>query len=51
MGKENQAINEALELNTKLYQKHYENLPSPTIPKLINYLEVRMHLKVCGYNK
>ncbi|MBL0080371.1 MAG: hypothetical protein IPP53_15060 [Bacteroidetes bacterium] len=24
MGKENQAINEALELNTKLYQKHYE---------------------------
>jgi hypothetical protein len=24
MGKENQAINEALELNTKLYEKHYE---------------------------
>ncbi len=24
MGKENQAINEALELNTKLYDKHYE---------------------------
>jgi hypothetical protein len=24
MGKENQAINEALELNTKLYKKHYE---------------------------
>lgn len=24
MGKENQAINEALELNTKLYNKHYE---------------------------
>lgn len=27
MGKENQAINEALELNTKLYQKHYEKWP------------------------
>ena len=23
MGKENQAINEALDLNTKLYEKHY----------------------------
>ena len=27
MGKENQAINEALELNTKLYDKHYETWP------------------------
>jgi hypothetical protein len=27
MGKENQAINEALELNTKLYEKHYEKWP------------------------
>ena len=27
MGKENQAINEALELNTKLYNKHYEKWP------------------------
>jgi len=27
MGKENQAINEALELNTKLYDKHYEKWP------------------------
>jgi len=47
MGKENQAINEALELNTKLYEKHYEKWSFANNTKINKFFGSKRAFKKC----
>ncbi len=47
MGKENQAINEALELNTKLYEKHYEKWAFTNNTKINKFFGSKDAFKNC----
>lgn len=47
MGKENQAINEALELNTKLYEKHYEKWAFTNNTKVNKFFGSKDAFKKC----
>ncbi|MCB0506799.1 MAG: hypothetical protein R2739_10250 [Chitinophagales bacterium] len=47
MGKENQAINEALELNTKLYNKHYEKWAFSNNTKINKIFGNKDYFKKC----
>ncbi len=47
MGKENQAINEALELNTKLYEKHYEKWAFTNNTKINKFFGSKKYFEKC----